>query len=136
MQDLRLIHPHTITLSSSLESEKDSFAIDQQKISLVITNLINNAAKYSSRENAIAVTIRPKWDGAHIAITDKGQGVDQDDVQHIFNKFYQGKNKQSGLGLGLFLAKEIIEAHQGTITLTSQKGKGTKVTVWLPSSHE
>jgi signal transduction histidine kinase len=70
------------------------------------------------------------------SVCDKGQGISKEDLPLIFEKFHRGKNsQQSGLGLGMFICKEIIEAHQGEIKLTSHLNKGTKVYIYLPTNY-
>ena len=103
---------------------------DKQKIAELFTILLDNAIKYSKEDGRVEVKIA-KTDG-HILIDveDAGMGIAQDDLPHIFDRFYRAdpsrsKNTVDGHGLGLAIAKKIVEAHKGTITVKSQVGVGT-----------
>ena len=73
-------------------------------------------------------------------ISDNGQGIDQEDISEIFNKFYRGKSEKAGkvkgLGLGLYLVKKIVESHEGTIEAKSIPGEGTTIIIQLPINKE
>jgi signal transduction histidine kinase len=75
---------------------------------------------------------------AHLTVTDQGVGIPQGDLQHIFDRFYRGTNVDdrqfSGLGLGLYICRGIVEQHDGAIWATSTLGKGTTMHITLPAT--
>lgn len=102
---------------------------DKEKIKQVIYNLLDNAIKFSPTNSQVSITANEKKDLAEITISDHGTGFDETQKKHIFERFYKadisrGKDKQ-GTGLGLSIVKEIIKAHNETITATSKTGKGS-----------
>lgn len=119
-------------LRSDIHSEAtglwDKFRIEQ-----VITNLITNGAKYAS-ENPIEVHVAKINGKAMIKVKDYGPGISQEDQKRIFERFERATSTDtiSGLGLGLFISREIIELHQGSISVESTLGKGSTFTVVLP----
>ena len=99
----------------------------------MLTNVLNNAAKFSPTTEKIKATLNYVNGNFVVKIQDKGTGISKDDLPHIFDEFYKGKgNYRSGMGLGLFLAKSIIDKHKGGIKVTSKKDKGTTVAINLP----
>lgn len=106
---------------------------DRFRIEQVITNLITNAAKYAP-ENPIEVHVGKSDGKAVIRIKDFGPGITKDDQKRIFERFERatGVDSVSGLGLGLFISKEIIGLHHGSISVESTVGKGSTFTVILP----
>ncbi|SFE64271.1 Histidine kinase-, DNA gyrase B-, and HSP90-like ATPase [Thermoanaerobacter thermohydrosulfuricus] len=96
-------------------------------------NIIDNGIKACSRGKYVNVFLDIKDKKAVIRIEDQGQGIPQEEIKYIFDKFYRGKNnKYSGTGLGLAISKKIIEEHKGTITVESEVGKGSVFTIELP----
>lgn len=109
---------------------------DHDKLILAFNNIIGNSVKYSPAESTISVTLIKKNKHYLIKITDQGSGISAEDLPHIFEQNYQGKHKAAkGMGLGMFLCKEIIEAHHGEIEISSTLGKGTTVMVYFPTSE-
>ena len=112
---------------------------DKDRIEQVIINLVANAIKYSPDMDQIEVRIQ-KFQKNQVAVSvkDNGIGIDHTEHQKIFDRFYRvdGKSEQTfpGFGIGLFIVKEIIERHQGFITIESEKGKGAVFTFILPVS--
>ena len=107
--------------------------IDSDKMKQAIGNLLNNAYKYSTKTKKIFVRLIDKQDHIAIEIEDNGIGIPEDQLTRIFEKFHRIDQKEniSGTGLGLTVVKEIIEAHQGKIIVSSQIGKGSKFTIIL-----
>jgi signal transduction histidine kinase len=106
---------------------------DSQKLQQAFLNILKNAGKYSSSKYPIYVFLSKELRLNKVFITDKGAGITKNDQKHIFEKFYRSKSvHQTGMGLGLFLTKNIIDAHKGSIEIKSRKGKGTTVVVILP----
>jgi len=111
-------------------------ALDRRAVTQAIANLIDNAVKYSGESRKIVV--RAFLDGRELIITvrDFGIGIQKDDADRIFERFYRGGDELTrtvkGSGLGLSLVKEIVEAHQGKVTVDSQFGKGSTFVIKLP----
>ncbi|MGF1590676.1 MAG: sensor histidine kinase [Pleurocapsa sp.] len=101
-----------------------------------ITNLLTNACKYTLAGGAVKLRLSEKLRQAVIQIEDSGIGIPETDLPHIFERFYRVDNGRSrntgGFGLGLAIAKQIIEAHRGEITVSSQVARGTTFTIKLP----
>ena len=101
----------------------------------MLANLLSNAVKFSPGGGEIVVEVarRPGW--AVLAVRDRGVGVPRAEIRRVFERYRRGSNVAgaiSGTGLGLVGARAIVEQHGGTISLASQEGRGTTVTVCLP----
>ncbi len=109
---------------------------DRLRIEQVLTNLVSNAIKYTPNGGRIRMTAGLTGDRVWCSVRDNGVGIPKEDVGHVFERFYRvdkARSRESGgTGLGLSIAYEIVERHQGTITVESQKGRGTTFTVTLP----
>lgn len=106
---------------------------DRDKIEQVIINFINNAVKYSPVGSKIEIHARVETSDLYIGVSDQGSGISQEDQAKIFTRFYRVENRHtemvSGFGIGLYVSKEIVDLHGGTIGLQSEMGKGT--TFWF-----
>jgi len=106
---------------------------DAPRIEQVLDNLLSNALKFSPQGSVVKVHMNPdpKAGVLEVAVSDAGPGIAAEDLPHIFERFYQGKMKAkhstAGSGLGLALAKRVVEAHGGRIWIESEMGKGTTV---------
>jgi two-component system sensor histidine kinase GlrK len=106
---------------------------DSARIEQVLDNLLSNALKYSPEGSLVKLRMSPGRDEGllFIAVMDAGPGIPAEEVPHIFERFYQGRTKSRhasvGSGLGLALAKKVVEAHGGRIWVESEVGKGTTV---------
>ena len=109
---------------------------DSDRIQQVLINIISNAIKYTPEGGEITVYVGKRINEVYAKVTDTGIGIPEEDIPRIFERFYRVDKARSrdmgGTGLGLAIAKEITEAHGGGITITSQKGKGTEVSVSFP----
>lgn len=115
--------------------------IDPDKMTQVIDNIISNALKYSPDGGTVCFGIEKAEDDIIVSIADEGMGIPQDMVKRIFDRFYRADRARSramgGTGLGLAIAKEMIQAHGGTIWAESEEGKGTTIFFTLPlEQHE
>jgi signal transduction histidine kinase len=103
-----------------------------------LAELISNALAFSPEGSTVTI-VQWKADGsAWISIVDQGSGISSEQVSQVFNEFYQvdrAKREQQGIGLGLSVAKRIIEAHGGSLSLSSVSDKGTQVVVSLPAAQ-
>ena len=110
----------------------------EDQIKRLLVNLLANALRYTSAEGAVTLQLRPADDGVMIAVRDDGQGIASEHLPHIFDRFYRVDSARArdsgGVGLGLAIAKEIVAAHRGWITVESELGKGSVFIVWLPAS--
>ncbi len=110
---------------------------DEERLSQVFSNLISNAIKYSPEGGEIKITGQVRPDQVIICILDQGPGVAPEDIPHIFDRFYRSDNAvktTKGAGLGLFLARAIIEAHHGKIWVDPKPGEGARMCFSLPRS--
>lgn len=109
---------------------------DLKRIQEVFVQLLENAAKYSEPEEPIQITAEAKANLLIASVADHGPGIDDFEQALVFDKFYRGKNQRlsvQGTGMGLAIAKAIVEAHRGTIGVTSQLGHGSVFYFSLPS---
>ncbi len=113
---------------------------DKDKLIDVLTNLIDNALKFTSEGGQIIIAARKVPRGVHIEVKDTGIGIPADNIPHLFQRFYQvdssASRRYGGTGLGLYIARTIVEAHEGKIWIESEEGKGTTVHVELPQWRE
>ena len=118
------------------EYELPKMSLDKNKMKIAVQNIIDNAIKYSSSGGEIRVRIRTDANFAWLVVEDDGIGIPEEDQKFIFNKFFRAKNairfETVGSGLGLFIAKSIIEKHNGSISVESKENSGTRVTIQLP----
>lgn len=105
-----------------------------QKLTQLMTILLDNAIKYSDHGTTIHLTSHTKGKLAYIGVRDEGIGMDAETLAQVFTRFYRAEKSRttSGYGLGLAIAKKIVDAHGGKIRATSQPGKGTEFTIALP----
>lgn len=114
---------------------------DERQMQKVINNLVSNAIKYTEPEDTIRLKVCREGDYAVITVEDTGSGIRPDDIDKIFNRFYQIESEndgtKTGTGIGLALTKGIVELHHGQITVESEYGKGTAfvVKLLLGNSH-
>jgi signal transduction histidine kinase len=110
--------------------------VDKDALSRAINNLLDNASKFSPDKKEISIHVRKDKTNVIIEIKDKGIGIPPNELDRIFDKFYQGRNtlRQSfqGTGLGLTLVKHTVEAHGGSMTVKSRIGEGSTFSVILP----
>ena len=109
---------------------------DESKLGQVVYNLIDNAIKYTTEGGAIHVTLRSDGKNAIFAVNDTGVGIPEEDAKHIFDRFYRVDKARSretgGTGLGLSIVRQMVQLHQGEITVDSVYGEGSTFTVTLP----
>lgn len=121
-----------LELKNSLP-KKDLVIGDSDKLHQVFMNILENAVRYSGKDRKIRLNLRKSSEYFEVKVSDEGGGISEKDLPNIFKGFYKGQNsKHEGMGLGLFLAKNILDAHRGQIDIHSKPGIGTNVTVKLP----
>lgn len=124
----------SITLDPSIDDEANLSVLgDEQLLKGAIVNILDNGCKYS-KDHRVSVTLKSAPDRTILEFTDRGIGIPVDQIEHLFEPFYRGKNTSQfqGIGIGLSLAHRIIKSHFGDISIRSTEGRGTTVTVFLP----
>lgn len=133
--------PDSMEVRLNFENETMMICGDHELLTNTLQQLLNNALKYTPEDGQITVGLVSHNDGAVISIKDTGSGIPTDVQSKLFERFSRAdrhRNKE-GLGLGLYIVKKIIEAHSGTVTLTSTPGQGTEVRLNLmrtPKGYE
>lgn len=126
---------HKTTLQLDLQHTKD-VAIDYDKIFQVITNLLDNAMRYTKSGDTIKISTYNDTNNLYIKVSDTGVGIAKEHINHIFDRFYKVDQARTrgkhGTGLGLFIVKAIIEKHHGEINVESEQGIGTTFTISIP----
>jgi len=133
-----------VSLNFSSEKESHFLYVDQEKLEETIINLLSNAFKYTPKSGSISVNVNEKsQDGIEylsISVSDTGSGIPEQELEHIFDRFYQASNADTedvtGTGIGLSLIKELVELHKGFVKVESEVGKGSVFEVLLPMGKE
>jgi signal transduction histidine kinase len=121
------------------EGEPAPILADPVRFDQILTNLLENAAKYSPRDAPIDVKVASSADGVEVSVKDEGMGIAPEEVPRLFDRFYQSKRARemrAGLGLGLYIVRGLVTAHGGRIWVDSEPAHGSTFHVWLPSAHE
>ncbi|WP_422784893.1 sensor histidine kinase [Ruminiclostridium cellulolyticum] len=109
---------------------------DKDRLEQVVVNLISNSIKYTAEYGEITVYVGKIYNDVYMKVTDSGIGIPGESLPRVFERFYRVDKARSrdmgGTGLGLSIAKEIVQAHGGTINISSEVGKGTEVVVKIP----
>lgn len=120
------------------QSIKQKIFADRDKVSQVIVNLLSNALKYTPEGGTVEIELSLSDREVNIAVRDNGSGISGEDLPYIFERFYRADKSRNrstgGSGIGLTIAKSLVEAHNGRIEVKSEPGKGTEFIVTLPSS--
>jgi len=123
---------HEIILENSVEL---LYSGDQFRIEQVLINLLNNAIKYSPNANKVIVNAKVVNNHIEVCVQDFGVGIATSDIDHLFQRFYRVSKTAlqfQGVGLGLYIASEIVKKHRGTFSITSEPGKGSSFCFILP----
>jgi len=125
-----------ITLSVTAKQANLSVEGDPEKIAIALRNLVKNALNFTNPGGAVKVTSEQLPGFVKIAVLDNGIGIPAEEQQKIFQRFYQVEKhltrKHGGIGLGLSIAKEMVEMHSGKIIVESVEGKGSRFSMLLP----
>ena len=131
-----MLEERNIQLTLAMHAEREEMFFDPEKLSLAITNITDNAIKYTPPGGKIEIATEKSSGRLRISIKDNGVGIPERQKERLFSKFFRGMNvvrmQTEGSGLGLFIAKNIIAAHGGNIQIESEEGLGTNVIVLLP----
>jgi signal transduction histidine kinase len=136
----QVVEQHNVTTDHpiTLETQQEEVQVncDEARIEQVLSNLISNAIKYSPAEKPVVVRIERTGDEVIVAVRDEGHGMSEEQQAHVFERFYRAHSEENdtveGLGLGLYIAHEIITQHGGRICVESEPGKGSAFYFSLP----
>jgi PAS domain S-box-containing protein len=140
-----VVHRHHTAVSDrrfhvSVPDDAKVVTGDRDRLEQVLGNLLENAVKYSPDGSDVTVTVDDRGDSFVTAVCDRGIGIPADELAQVFERFHRGRHVSStnygGLGLGLYITKQIIERHGGTIWVDSKEGQGTTFFFSLPASEE
>lgn len=122
-------------ISISLKLSPVQVLGERSSLTELFVILMDNAIKYSNSNSAITVSVSRSGSKAVIAVKDRGIGIAEEDINNVFDRFYRADKSRSGTdghGLGLSIAKKIVESHSGSISVQSKLNKGSTFTVTLP----
>jgi signal transduction histidine kinase len=129
-----------VNLIGQVEPIVDPVQMNPQKIQRVLNNLIRNAIRHTPAHGTVAITARPVPGGVHVDVADTGEGIAPEELPRVFDWFYRGEKSRSraygGAGLGLAIARSIVEAHGGRIWAQSTAGRGSTFSFILPQEGE
>ena len=112
--------------------------VDYAKVYKVITNLMTNAFKFTHAGGEVVITLKTEADKVMFTVADTGEGIEEDDIPHIFDRFYQSQSqknsRQGGTGIGLALSREIAQLHGGELSVSSKIMEGSVFTLMLPGN--
>jgi len=126
----------SIAIRLEAGGELPEVLLDQAAMADALENLLDNAIKYSPSGTEVSVAVEAREQQVCVEVRDQGPGIDADDLPHIFDRFYRGRQNAHGTGLGLALVKAAVEAHGGTVTVTSVPGGGSTFCLRLPIRGE
>jgi PAS domain S-box-containing protein len=139
-----VVHRHHTAVSDrrfhvSVPEEGKIVTGDRDRLEQVLGNLLENAVKYSPDGSDVTVTVENRGDTLITSVCDRGIGIPADELNQVFERFHRGRQVSStnygGLGLGLYITKQIIERHGGSIWVESKEGQGTTFSFSLPASE-
>jgi len=120
--------------------QEEWFKADKDRLVQVLTNVLNNALKYTPEGKSVTLSVLSEEDDyVGFMIEDEGPGISEDDIPHIFERFYRGDKsrdrKTGGVGIGLSIVKALMDAHNGVIKVKSKLNKGTSMILWFPKEE-
>jgi signal transduction histidine kinase len=133
ISNFKIQYPHRkIELVNQLVDGSGKIIGDKEKILQVLENTMMNAVKFSGENEPIQIILELKGKVLTIAIKDRGKGIKKNKLDKIFQKYYKEETNKEGMGLGLFLVKEIMDKHKGAIKIKSKENKGTEIRLSFP----
>lgn len=133
-----LAETKSVTLETYFRDGLSAFQGNRESLKQAFTNLLSNAINYNKEKGTVIVSITEQDDCLVVEVSDTGIGISQENLSFIFDQFFRVKAKETrgitGSGLGLPIAKRIIEAHNGSIKVVSELGKGTTFSIFLPKA--
>jgi two-component system, OmpR family, sensor histidine kinase BaeS len=117
--------------------DEEYFEADKDRLMQILSNILNNALKYTPAGKSVTLSVSTEKKGfVGFVIKDEGSGMAEDDIPHIFERFYRGDKsrdrKTGGVGIGLSIVKALMDAHNGIIKVKSKLNKGTSIILWFP----
>lgn len=117
--------------------QEEMFEADKDRLMQILSNILNNALKYTPEGKNVTISVVTEKEGyVGFRIQDEGSGMNEDDIPHIFERFYRGDKsrdrKTGGVGIGLSIVKALMDAHNGVVKVKSRLNKGTSITLWFP----
>ena len=129
-----------IRIHLEVPDDAPQWTLDHDRVSQVLLNLIDNALKYSEKDTNVYVRLYFSAERATIEIQDEGAGIKESELPKIFDRFYRVEESRAtrfgGRGLGLSIAKHLVDAHGGDLSVTSVFGEGSKFTLALPRTDD
>jgi len=131
------INPLAKQKNITIETKIKNYKIKANKYAMIdlFVILLDNAVKYSPKNSKVNIVTKKSDEFINISVTDHGIGIDKKDIPHIFDRFFKGSNTAKGYGLGLSIAKKIVDTHHGYISIESELNKGSAFTICLPISY-
>jgi signal transduction histidine kinase len=120
-----------VTLECRAADGVPELDVDSVRIGEVLANLLSNAVRHTPRGGSVAALVEPAPAGVSFTVSDTGTGIDPADLPHVFDRFVKSADS-GGVGLGLAIARSLVQAHGGSITADSQPGRGTTIRFTLP----
>ncbi len=137
IKDYELYYHQKAKIIATIKTNKEKIKIDQRLVSLIFSNLIGNAIKYSTVEPTVEIKVETDDQKTEISVKDNGIGIPANEIEKIFEPFYRGKNTRStsGTGLGLSIVKHAVNLLKGQIFVDSEINKGTTFVVQIPTMN-
>jgi signal transduction histidine kinase len=114
----------------------ESVLIDGPRVEQVVVNFLSNAVQHTHPNSTVAIASRRDGDNLKVSVTDQGAGIPREEIPRLFKPFERGSTKKTAgeksTGLGLVIARKIVEAHEGTVSIESELGKGSTFSFTLP----
>jgi signal transduction histidine kinase len=127
-----------LTVETNLPGQPATAEVDRERIGQVLRNLLSNAITHTPEGGRITVDLKDEGHELRLTVADTGVGIPPEDLPYVFERFYRVDPSRvratGGAGLGLTIAKRLVEAHGGTISVESELGKGTQFTLTLPKN--
>jgi signal transduction histidine kinase len=126
-----------LQLAGEVVGDPPPVLIDGQQVTRVLLNLVQNAIRHTPADGSVTLRAAPAEDGVLVEVRDTGEGIVADDLPRVFDRFYRGdpaRTREAGAGLGLAIARGIVEAHGGRIWVESEPGRGTRFAFTLPAA--
>jgi signal transduction histidine kinase len=129
----RIASDNKVHFDFKIAPQLPSVSGDDIEIGRVIQNLLSNAVRVSKPEDRVWLEVIAENSGVRVSVSDRGSGVAPQEQEYLFHRFIQGRGRRGGAGLGLYLCRQIVEAHHGTIGVDSTLGKGSTFWFTLPT---
>jgi signal transduction histidine kinase len=126
----------SVELRVELQADVPLAPMNPLEIELVLVNLLRNAVEASNRGSTVVISTERFAGGVRVVVGDQGRGMNEEQLAHVFDPLYTTRREMGGIGLGMSIAKKIVQCHQGGMSVNSRPGQGTTVAVELPAAVE